>query len=70
MTEEIKKKDEAQSGPRLSSVIIKVVLGLVFLSLGVWAVMSWFDSLKILLQGGIGIFLLLVGVVILAMAKE
>ncbi len=70
MTEEMKKEEEAQPGSGLPSVMVKVVLGLAFLTLGVWVLLNWFDSFKILIQGSLGIFFLLVGVVILVMAKE
>jgi membrane-bound ClpP family serine protease len=70
MTEPIKKEDQSDPGSRLLPVIIKVVLGLVFLALGVWAIMRWFNSFKILFQGCVGVFLLLVGVIVLAFAKE
>ena len=48
----------------------KVILGLIFLILGVVAVLQWWDFLLMIIKGGIGLFLLLIGVITLAMAKE
>lgn len=52
------------------AILLKVVLGLVFLGLGAWAVLKWWDFLLVILKGGAGILLLLAGVITLALAKE
>jgi hypothetical protein len=52
------------------AILSKVVLGLVFLGLGAWAVLKWWDFLLVILKGGAGILLLLAGVITLALAKE
>ena len=51
-------------------MLFKVVLGLVFLVLGVWAILKFWGSLLMIIQGGIGLFLILAGVITLAIAKE
>jgi len=55
---------------KIISTLFKVILGLVFLALGVWAIIGWFESLKIVLQGCLGLFLVLAGIITLAIAKE
>ncbi len=50
--------------------LFKIVLGLGFLVLGGWAVMKFWDQLLVIIQGGIGLFLILAGVITLAIAKE
>jgi hypothetical protein len=52
------------------AVFLKVILGLIFLGLGAWAILEWWDFLLAILKGGAGPLLLLAGVVILALAKE
>lgn len=52
------------------SILFKVVLGLAFLVLGVWALKAWWADLLSLIRGGIGLFLVLIGMVTLAVAKE
>ncbi len=52
------------------ATFLKVILGLVFLGLGVWAVLRWWEFLFMMIRGGIGLFLILAGVITLAIAKE
>ena len=66
MVEEAKK----EGGKNILSTIFKVILGLVFLALGVLAVMRWWGIIVLLIKGCIGPFLLLAGVITLAIAKE
>jgi hypothetical protein len=47
-----------------------VVLGLVFLVLGVAAIARWWRLLLMIIKGCVGLFLLLAGVITLAIAKE
>ena len=65
MAEEIKKEDK-----KTFSMVFKVVLGLVFLSLGALALIRWWQELLTLVKGGLGLFLLLAGIITLAIAKE
>jgi len=53
-----------------SVAVFKVILGLAFLALGAIALLRWWQQLLILAKGGIGLFLLLAGVITLAIAKE
>ena len=50
--------------------VFKVILGLVFLALGVLAIMRWWGDLVTVVRGCIGLFLILAGIITLAIAKE
>jgi len=50
--------------------VFKVILGLVFLALGVLAIMKWWGDLVMVVRGCIGLFLILAGIITLAIAKE
>jgi len=66
MTEEIKK-----AAPRKClATFLKVVLGLVLLGLGAWAVLGWWEFFLVIIKGCSGLFLLLAGIITLAVAKE
>jgi hypothetical protein len=66
MAEEIKK----QEGKNIFAVIFKVILGLAFLGLGALAIMRWWILILWVAKACIGPFLLLAGVITLAIAKE
>lgn len=66
MAEETKKAD----AKKIISTLFKVVLGLAFLALGGLAIMRWLKDLLIVFKGCIGLFLILAGVITLAIAKE
>jgi len=50
--------------------LLKVLLGFVFLVLGGWATLTFWQPLLLMVKGCIGLFLILIGVIILAVAKE
>jgi uncharacterized membrane protein len=52
------------------STLFKVVLGLAFLVLGGLAILKWWREFISIIRGCIGLFLILAGVITLAMAKE
>ena len=52
------------------AVLFKVVLGLVFLTLGALATLRWWGSVMTIFKGCIGLFLFLAGIITLAIAKE
>lgn len=66
MTEEAKKNDSK----KILATLFKVVLGLIFLGLGAAAILRWWVSLLIVAHGCIGLFLILAGIITLAIAKE
>ncbi|MCX5697055.1 MAG: hypothetical protein NTU54_03655 [Candidatus Omnitrophica bacterium] len=71
MAEEVKQEEKKCCDVKKTmSTILKVLLGLVFLALGVLAIIRWWGDLLTLIKGGIGLFLLLAGVITLAIAKE
>jgi len=52
------------------AVLLKVTLGLIFLGLGAWAILKWWDFILVILKGSAGLLLLLAGVITLALARE
>lgn len=70
MAEEIKQEEKKQEPGKAVSTISKVVLGIVFLTLGVLAILAWWPQLLMIVKGCIGLFLILAGVITLAIAKE
>ena len=71
MVEEIKKEDKCcGQGKKVFSTLLKVILGLAFLALGAIAILRWWRLLLIIIKGCIGLFLILAGVITLAIAKE
>lgn len=71
MAEEIKQEEKkCCSVAKVSSSVIKVVLGLIFLALGALMIIRWWGNLLMVVKGCLGPFLLLAGVITLAIAKE
>jgi len=55
---------------KLIATILKVVLGLLLIVLGIFMVIGWWGALKIVIKGCLGLFLVLCGLITLAIAKE
>lgn len=70
MAEEVKQEEKKVEVSRVMSTIFKVILGIVFLALGVLAILKWWPQLLMIIKGCIGLFLILAGVITLAIAKE
>jgi len=70
MAEEVKQEEKKSDGKNIISTIFKVILGLVFLALGVWAIVGWWKELADVVKGCIGLFLILAAIITLAIAKE
>ena len=66
MAEETKLAEKKNIMP----TILKVILGIAFLLLGALAIKAWWLDLVSLIKGCIGLFLILAGVITLAIAKE
>jgi len=69
MAEENKEAGKADA-KKIFWTVFKVILGLVFLALGVLAIMKWWGDLVTVVRGCIGLFLILAGIITLAIAKE
>jgi hypothetical protein len=52
------------------ATLFKVILGLAFFVLGGLAILKFWGDLFVIIKGGIGLFLILAGVITLAIAKE
>lgn len=75
MAEEAKQEEKKQEEKKVEvrkifSTILKVILGLAFLVLGVLAILRWWMHLKVVVLGCIGLFLILAGIITLAIARE
>lgn len=70
MAEEAKQEEKKEESSKVMSTILKVILGLVFLALGALAILRWWQILLMIVKGCIGLFLILAGVITLAIAKE
>lgn len=70
MAEEVKQEEKKVEVKKILGTIFKVILGLVFLVLGVLAVIRWWMHLKVVVLGCIGLFAILAGIITLAIAKE
>lgn len=69
MAEETKLEKISQAN-KVAPMLLKLLLGFVFLILGVWAIIVWRRDLISVLKGCIGLFLVLVGFVTLSIAKD
>ncbi|MDD5108477.1 MAG: hypothetical protein PHC29_03085 [Candidatus Omnitrophica bacterium] len=58
------------SSKKMVSTLFKVILGLAFLVLGGLAILKYWKALLLIVKGCIGLFLILAGVITLAIAKE
>jgi len=70
MAEEVKTEVKKEDGKKMMATILKVILGLAFLALGAWLVYKGWAYMWVLIKGSIGIFVILVGIITLAIAKE
>ena len=72
MAEEVKQeeKKEKVDAKKAISTLLKVILGLVFLALGILAIIRWWNDLLLVIRGCIGLFLLLAAIITFAIAKE
>ena len=70
MVEEAKQEEKKCEAKKTFSTMIKVLLGLVFLVLGVLAILNWMENLFLVLRGCVGPFLVLAAIITFAIAKE
>lgn len=69
MAEEAKQEKKVEA-KKIVPFIFKGLLGLVFLGLGIWAIIGWWSYLWIVIRGCIGLFLILAALIMFAIAKE
>ena len=70
MADEVKQDEKKADAKKAISTILKVVLGLAFLVLGIWAIVAWWNDLLRVIRGCIGLFLVLAAMITFAIAKE
>ena len=70
MGEEVKQEQAKPETSKVFSVVLKTVLGLGCLLLGGLSIWHWRIYLKIVVLGCLGLFLLLAGIITLAIARE
>ena len=70
MADELKQEEGKQDSKKIASTVLKVILGLVLLVLGIGAIIRWWGPILIVFKGCIGLFLVLAGIITLAIAKE
>lgn len=70
MAEEVKQEEKKYEAKNIVSTIFKVILGLVFLGLGLLAIVGWWSHVWTVIRGCLGLFLILAGIITLAIAKE
>ncbi|MEI8350149.1 MAG: hypothetical protein WCI77_08355 [Candidatus Omnitrophota bacterium] len=72
MAEEVKTQNVAEGKKSSDAVkmVSKIVLGLLFVALGLAAVIRWIHPLLMIVKGCVGLFLILVGIITVAVAKE
>lgn len=70
MADEVKQETKKADAGKLFWTVFKVLLGLVFLALGALSIYKWWGNLLVVVSGCIGLFLILAGIITLAIAKE
>jgi len=69
MAEEAKQEEKVDT-KNMMSTVLKIILGIVFLVLGLLAILGWRADLLVVIRGCIGLFLVLAAVITFAIAKE
>ncbi len=76
MAEEVKQNEQTQqpeekkSAGEVAKMILKVIIGLVLVGLGIWAIIAWWKDLLLVIRGCIGLFLILAGAITIAIARD
>jgi hypothetical protein len=61
---------EEKKGNESLKTAVKIIIGIVIVLLGLTAVIRWWPNLLIVFKGCIGLFLILVGAITIAIAKD
>lgn len=59
-----------EKGCGVFKTVVKIAIGVVFVLLGVIAVIRWWSDLAVVFKGCIGLFLVMIGFITIAIAKE
>ena len=70
MAEETKQQDNSSVAKKTSKSLLKILLGIVFLVLGISAIAGWWTDLLLVIRGCVGPFLVLSALITFAIAKE
>ena len=70
MAEEEKKEMEKKPTSEAAKTFFKIILGLIFVIGGIALAIFWWKDLWTVVKGTLGLFLVMVGAIILAIAKE
>lgn len=72
MAEEIKQEEKKEEAGKMFSTILKVVLGLAFFALAIYLLIGrlWWHHTWLVIKGCAAPFLILAGLITLAIAKE
>lgn len=62
------KEEKKPSGA--GKTMVKMLIGVVLIVLGLWAIIGWWPALITVFKGCIGLFLGLAGLIFIAIAKE
>jgi len=63
-------KEEKEEKKEVFKTALKIVLGLILIGVGIWAVIGWWQALWTVFKGCIGLFLILAGAITIAIARE
>lgn len=63
-------KDTGKEGASSAKAALKILVGGIVVVLGILAVVVWWRDLLTIVKGGIGLFLIMAGAIIIAIAKE
>jgi hypothetical protein len=50
--------------------LLKVLVGIILIAIGAWAIYAWWSDLLVLIRGGIGLFLILCGLIAFALVAD
>jgi hypothetical protein len=66
----VKQEEKGETKKNMAGTVLKVLVGLALLVLGGLALLNWWSELLMIFKGSIGLFLILAGIITLAIAKE
>lgn len=70
MAEEVKETQEKRKSSEVFKTFLKMALGVILVIIGGVLIWKWWPSVWTVIKGCLGPFLILVGIIIIAIAKE